>query len=62
MEKIKKIKSQINALNKRLGEGKVKNIYALQNKIKTLENDLKIEIDRFNVEVENNYWERCISY
>jgi hypothetical protein len=61
MEKIKKIKSQINALNKRLGEGKVKNIYA-QNKIKTLENDLKIEIDRFNVEVENNYWERCISY
>jgi hypothetical protein len=62
MEKIKKIKSQINALNKRLEKGKVKNIYALQNKIKTLENDLKIEIDRFNVEVENNYWERCISY
>jgi peptidoglycan hydrolase CwlO-like protein len=54
MQKINKITAQIKALNKRITEGKVKNVYAVQNKIKTLKNRLKIEIDLYN-------WENYLS-
>ena len=54
MEQIKKLKNQIKALNKRLQEGKVKNVYSMQNKIKSLKNRLKIEID-------NHHWETYLS-
>lgn len=54
MQKINKITAQIRVLNKRLTEGKVKNVYAVQNKIKTLKNRLKIEIDLYN-------WENYLS-
>ena len=54
MQKINKITMQIKALNKRITEGKVKNVYAVQNKIKTLKNRLKIEIDLYN-------WENYLS-
>lgn len=46
MEKVNKITMQIKALNKRLEEGKVKNVFPLQNKIKSLKNALKIENER----------------
>jgi len=55
MQKINKITAQIKALNKRITEGKVKNVYAVQNKIKTLKNRLKIEIDLYN-------WENYLSF
>lgn len=45
--KINKLKSQIKALNNRLKEGKAKNIYSLQNKIKSLKIQLNIEIERY---------------
>ena len=54
MEQIKKLENQIKALNKRLQEGKVKNVYSMQNKIKSLKNRLKIEID-------NHHWETYLS-
>lgn len=54
MQKIKKLKSQIKALNCRLAEGKVSNVYALRNKIEALKNDLQIEMD-------NHYWENYLS-
>lgn len=54
MEQIKKLESQIKALNKRLQEGKVKNVYSIQNKIKSLKNRLKIEID-------NHHWGTYLS-
>ena len=54
MQKINKITAQIRALNKRITGGKVKNVYAVQNKIKTLKNRLKIEIDLYN-------WENYLS-
>jgi predicted transcriptional regulator len=54
MEQIKKLENQIKALNKRLQEGKVKNVYSIQNKIKSLKNKLKIEID-------NHHWETYLS-
>jgi hypothetical protein len=54
MEKVNKITMQIKALNNRIAEGKVKNVYAVQNKIKTLKNRLKIEIDLYN-------WENYLS-
>ena len=54
MEQIKKLENQIKALNKRLQEGKVKNVYSIQNKIKSLKNRLKIEID-------NHHWETYLS-
>ena len=54
MEQIKKLKNQIKALNKRLQEGKFKNVYSMQNKIKSLKNRLKIEID-------NHHWETYLS-
>ena len=50
MQKIIKIQSQIKALNKRLEEGKVKNVFPVQNKIKSLKNRLEIEMDLFNYE------------
>jgi hypothetical protein len=46
MQNYQKIQNQIKALNKRLGEGKVKNVFPLQNKIKSLKNALKIENER----------------
>ena len=54
MQKINKITAQIRALNKRIEDGKAKNVYAVQNKIKTLKNRLKIEIDLYN-------WENYLS-
>lgn len=54
MKKIEKLKAQIKALNSRLKEGKVKNIYAIQNKIKTLKMQLNIELD-------NYAWENYLS-
>jgi len=54
MEKVNKITMQIKALNNRIAKGKVKNVYAVQNKIKTLKNRLKIEIDLYN-------WENYLS-
>ena len=52
MQKINKLKAQIKALNSRINEGKVKNIYSIQNKIKSLKMALKIELDKHNW---NNY-------
>lgn len=54
MSKINKLKAQILALNTRIKTGKVKNVYSIQNKIKQLKNDLKIEIDNYN-------WENYLS-
>lgn len=54
MKKIEKLKAQIKALNSRLNEGKVKNVYSLQNKIKTLKMQLNIELD-------NYAWENYLS-
>lgn len=54
IQKINKLKAQIKALNSRLIQGKAKNVYALRNKIETLKNDLKIEMD-------NYYWENYLS-
>lgn len=54
MQTINKLKAQIKALNTLIKEGKVKNVYAVQNKIKTLKNRLKIEIDLYN-------WENYLS-
>jgi len=54
MQTINKLTAQIRALNKRIADGKVKNVYAVQNKIKTLKNRLKIEIDLYN-------WENYLS-
>ena len=45
--KVNKLKSQIKALNNRLKEGKAKNIYSLQNKIKNLKMQLNIEMERY---------------
>jgi Txe/YoeB family toxin of Txe-Axe toxin-antitoxin module len=54
IQKINKLKSQIKVLNSRLIEGKVRNVYAIKNKIETLKNDLKVEM-------ENHYWENYLS-
>jgi hypothetical protein len=54
MQKIKKLKLQIKALNCRLNEGKVTNVYALRNKIECLKKDLQAEMD-------NHYWENYLS-
>lgn len=49
MQKIKKLQSQIFAINKRISEGKVKNIIPVERKLKALKNDLKIA-------TEQQYW------
>ena len=54
MSKINKLKAQILALNNRIKTGKVKNVYSIQNKIKQLKSDLKIEMDNYN-------WENYLS-
>ena len=54
IETINKTKSQIKVLNSRLLEGKVKNKYAVKNKITGLKEALKIEM-------ENHYWENYLS-
>jgi hypothetical protein len=46
MQNNQKIQNQIKALYKRLEEGKVKNVFPVQNKIKSLKNALKIENER----------------
>jgi hypothetical protein len=46
MQNNQKIQNQIKALNKQLEEGKVKNVFPVQNKIKSLKNALKIENER----------------
>ena len=50
MEKIQKLTAQIKALSKKIEEGKVKNIYAVQNKIKLLKINLQHETELFNWE------------
>ena len=54
MQKIKKLIAQIKALNCRLAEGKVSNVYPLRNKIESLKKDLQAEMD-------NHYWENYLS-
>jgi hypothetical protein len=54
MKKINKLKAQIKALNRQIQEGKVKNIYPVQNKIKSLKMALQIEMDNYN-------WENYLS-
>ena len=54
MQKINKLKAQIKALNTRIKEGKVKNVYAVKNKIKALKMTLQIELDNYN-------WENYLS-
>ena len=54
IQNINKTKAQIKALNTRLMEGKVKNPYAIQNKINSLKEAVKIEM-------ENHYWENYLS-
>ena len=54
MNKINKLKAQIKALNKRIEAGKVKYIYPVQNKIKSLKMALQIELDNYN-------WENYLS-
>jgi hypothetical protein len=54
MKKINQIKAQIKALNTKLKNGNVKNIYAVQNKIKSLKSLLQIEQDNYN-------WENYLS-
>jgi hypothetical protein len=54
IQKINKLKAQIKALNCRLLDGKVKNVYALNNKIEKLKSDLQVETD-------NYYWENYLS-
>lgn len=50
MQKIFKLKAQIKALNTRLENGNIKNIYAIKNKIKALKEQLTIEQDNYNWE------------
>ena len=50
MQKINKLTAQIKALNTRIKTGNVKNVYAVQNKIKTLKIALKIELDLYHYE------------
>ena len=54
MKKINQIKAQIKALNTKLKNVNVKNIYAVQNKIKSLKSLLQIEQDNYN-------WENYLS-
>ena len=49
MNKIKKLQSQIFAINKQIKDGKVKNIIPSERKIEALKKALKIEL-------ENQYW------
>lgn len=53
-ENINKTKAQIKAINSRIKEGKVKNVYAAKNKVKSLKSGLKIELDNYN-------WENYLS-
>jgi hypothetical protein len=54
IQSMNKIKSQIKALNNRLKQGKVKNPYPVLNKIESLKEALKTEMD-------NHYWENYLS-
>ena len=50
MQKINKLKAQIKVLNSRIATGKVKNVFAVQNKIKSLKMALEIELSKYNWE------------
>lgn len=54
MQKINKLKAQIKALNTRIKDGNIKNVYAVKNKIKSLKMALQIELDNYN-------WENYLS-
>ena len=54
MQKINKLKAQIKALNSRIEQGKVKNVYPVQNKIKSLKTALKKENEKY-------HWENYLS-
>jgi hypothetical protein len=51
---LNKTKAQIKAINSLIKEGKVKNVYAAKNKVKTLKKWLKIATDNYN-------WENYLS-
>lgn len=50
MKNIKKLQNQIKALNFKLLQGNVKNVYAVKGKINELKGKLQQEIDRYNWE------------
>jgi len=54
MENIKKLKAKIRILNAKIRKGQVKNIKAVQVKLKALKELLEIEMD-------NHYWENFLS-
>jgi predicted FMN-binding regulatory protein PaiB len=66
MQKIKKLKAQIFTLNQKIKLGQVKNIHAMENKIKGLQSQLKAEMkaykEQMDIIAENNYWEQYASY
>ena len=66
MQKIKKLKAQIFTLNQKIKLGQVKNIHAMENKIKGLQIQLKAEMkaykEQMDIIAENNYWEQYASY
>ena len=62
MQKIKKMQMQINKLFSLLQEGKYKNKIPLERKIEKLYNDLKIEKERYNKEIEREYWQNEATY
>ena len=54
MQTINKLKAQIKALNTLIKEGRVKNVYAVMEKIKKLKTQLQVEIHLYN-------WENYLS-
>ena len=54
MKKIQKLQNQIWVLNQKIKEQKSDNLFALKNKVKTLKEKLRIEIDLYN-------WENYLS-
>lgn len=54
MKKIQKLQNQIWVLNQKIKEQKSDNLHALKNKVKTLKEKLRIEIDLYN-------WENYLS-
>ena len=62
MQKIKKLQRQIKALYRQIELGNYKNKVPLERKIINLCNDLKMEIERYNKEIEREYWQNEATY
>ena len=62
MQKIKKLQRQIKALYRQIELGNYKNKVPLERKIIKLCNDLKMEIERYNKEIEREYWQNEATY